>query len=156
MSDTATGSRVDWRAPSRAPHPARDAGFRSYDAVCRKDKEAWLDVFADDGWVEDPVGPSVFDPEGRGHHGREGRAAFWDKTIATVDTFVFEIHDSFAAGSECANVGIIHTTLSNGFTVHTEGVFMYRVNDEGKIVALRAIWEFERAMATTEAIALSP
>src|SRR5438067_1213141 len=100
MTDTATGSRVDWRAPSRAAHPARDAGFRSYDAVCRKDKHAWLDAFVEDGWIEDPVGPSVFDPEGKGHHGREGRSAFWDKTIANVEAFVFEIRDSFAAGNE--------------------------------------------------------
>jgi hypothetical protein len=27
-------------------------------------------------------------------------------------------------------------------------VFVYRVNDEGKLVSLRAIWEFDRAMAT--------
>jgi ketosteroid isomerase-like protein len=148
---TTTGSSIDWRAPSRAPHPARDAAFRSYEAVIAKDKQAWLDNFAEDGWVEDPVGPSIFDRDGRGHHGVEGRAAFWDKTIATVETFVFEIHDSFAAGHECANVGTIHTTLSNGYKVHTEGVFVYRVDDAGKLVSLRAIWEFDRAMATTEA-----
>lgn len=145
-----TGSYIDWRAPSRAPHPARDAAFRSYDAVMAKDKQAWIDNFVDDGWIEDPVGPSIFDPEGSGHHGRDGRAAFWDKTIAGVETFVFEIHDSFAAGNECANVGTIHTTLSNGYRVHTEGVFVYRVDDSGKLLSLRAFWEFDRAMATTE------
>ena len=32
-------------------------------------------------------------------------------TIATVDRFVFEIHDSFAAGNECSNVGVIHITM---------------------------------------------
>jgi ketosteroid isomerase-like protein len=143
-----TDSYVDWRAPSKASHPARDAGLRSYDAVCRKAKDEWLDLFADDGWIEDPVGTSIFDPEGKGHHGREGRSQFWDKTIANVQTFVFEIHDSFAAGDECANVGIIHTILSNGYQVDTEGVFIYRVNDEGKMLSLRAIWEFDRAMAT--------
>ena len=147
---TTTGSYIDWRAPSRAAHPARDAAFRSYEAVIAKDKQAWVDNFTEDGWIEDPVGPSVFDPDGQGHHGPDGRGAFWDKTIATIDRFIFEIHDSFAAGDECANVGVIHTTLPNGYVVHTEGVFVYRVNPAGKIISLRALWEFDRAMATIE------
>jgi steroid Delta-isomerase len=144
MSD----STVEWKAPSKEPHPARDAALRSYDAVCRKAKDEWLALFADDGWIEDPVGPSIFDEQGLGHHGRAGRSAFWDRTIANVARFVFEITDSFAAGHECANVGVIHTLLPNGYQVDTEGVFIYRVDDDGKLVSLRAIWEFQRAMGT--------
>jgi steroid Delta-isomerase len=143
MSD----SIVDWKEPSKAAHPARDAALRSYDAVCRKAKDEWLALFTDDGWIEDPIGPSMFDPEDKGHHGADGRSAFWDKTIGTVDRFVFEITDSFAAGHECANVGTIHTTM-NGYQIDTEGVFVYRVDDDGKLVSLRAIWEWDRAMAT--------
>src|SRR5689334_24745590 len=56
-----TDSVIEWKAPSTAPHPARDASIASYEAVSRKDKDAWLALFADDGWIEDPVGPSVFD-----------------------------------------------------------------------------------------------
>ncbi|MGN6609162.1 MAG: nuclear transport factor 2 family protein [Jatrophihabitans sp.] len=148
---SSTASRIDWKAPSRAPHPARDAALRSYEAVIAKDKQAWLDNFADDGWIEDPVGPSIFDPEGNGHHGPEGRAAFWDLTIATIDTLVFEITDSFAVADECANVGTIHTTLANGWRAHTTGVFLYKVDAAGKIVSLRAFWEFDRTMASSEA-----
>jgi steroid delta-isomerase len=144
MSD----STVEWKAPSKASHPARDAALRSYDAVCRKAKDEWLALFTEDGWIEDPVGPSLFDKEGKGHHGPEGRSAFWDLTIANVERFVFEITDSFAAGNECANTGTIHTLLANGYQVDTEGVFIYRVDDEGKLVSLRAIWEFDRSMAT--------
>ena len=40
-------------------HPARAAANRSMDAVQRKDKQAWLDLFAEDAIVEDPIGPSV-------------------------------------------------------------------------------------------------
>lgn len=142
-----TDSIVEWRAPSKEPHPARDAALRSYEAVCRRAKDEWLALFADEGWIEDPVGPSLFDPDGVGHHGAEARSAFWDKTIGTVDRFVFEITDSFAAGNECANVGTIHTTI-NGYQIDTEGVFVYRIDDDGKLVSLRAIWEWDRAMAT--------
>ena len=143
MSD----SIVDWKAPSKAAHPARDAALRSYDAVCRKAKDEWLALFTEDGWIEDPVGTSIFDKDGAGHHGPAGRAAFWDMTIANVERFVFEIVDSFAAGNECANVGTIYTTM-NGYQVATEGTFVYRVDDAGKLVSLRAIWEWDRAMAT--------
>lgn len=138
---------VDWRAPSREPHPARDAGFASYDAVCRHDKQAWLALWTTDGWVEDPVGKSAIDPTGLGHHGPEGRDRFWDLTIATVDRFVFEIHDSFAAGNECSNVGVIHITIGD-YISHCEGVFTYRVDDAGKMISLRAMWEWDRMMAT--------
>jgi ketosteroid isomerase-like protein len=146
------GSRVDWRAPSDAAHPARAAGLASYSAVCNKDKDTWLALFADEGWIEDPVGVSPIDPEGKGHHGAEARSAFWDKTIATVKTFVFEIHDSFAAGNECANTGVIRMTMANGYAIDCEGVFIYRVTDEGKLLSLRAIWEFERGMKTARQV----
>jgi steroid delta-isomerase len=142
---------VIWNAPTRAAHPARDAAFRSYEAVLRKDKEAWLANFADDGWIEDPVGPSMFDAEGKGHRGAEGRAHFWDITIGTIARFEFEINDSFACANECANVGVIHTTLPNGYRASTEGVFHYTVNDEGKILSLRAFWEMDRMIATVQA-----
>ena len=143
-------SLLDWRAPSRADHPARNAALRSYDAVIRKDKDAWLANFAADGVIQDPVGPSIFDKEGNGHHGAEGRAHFWDITIGTMSRFVFEIHDSFVAGDECANVGIIHTTSHNGWTASTAGVFVYKVDSAGKIVSLRAYWEMDRVVATAK------
>ena len=151
MTTTEFGpSEIRWNAPSRAPHPARDAAFRSYDAVLRKDKEGWLANFADDGWIEDPVGPSMFDEEGKGHHGAAGRAHFWDLTIGTVARFEFDIRDSFACANECVNVGTIHTTLSNGYRAACEGVFHYTVNDEGKLLSLRAFWELDRMMATVQ------
>ena len=150
MTDTTEASFVDWRAPSRASHPARDAAFRSYEAVIAKDKDAWLANFADDGWIEDPIGPSVFDPDGHGHRGPEGRSRFWDITIGTMAKFVFEIHDSFVSGDECANVGVIHTTSANGWTASTAGVFTYKVDGEGKIVSLRAYWEMDRVRASAK------
>ena len=39
-----------------------------------------------------------------------------------------------------------------GYEVNAEGVFTYRVNDEGKIVALRAFWEVDRATASARKI----
>lgn len=103
-------------------HRARLAGQASRDAVVAKDKQACLDLFAADGCVEDPVGPSVFDPEGAGHHGRDAISAFWDTTIAKTESIEFRFTDSFACGDECAHTGSIRS--------------------------LRAFWEFDRAVKT--------
>ena len=53
----------------------------------------------------------------------------------------FAIRESYACGSEVANVGTITTTLGDGSQAVVEGVYTYRVDDEGRIVALRAYWE---------------
>ena len=121
-------------------HPARLASQRSMDAVHKKDKEAWVANFADDGVVEDPIGPSMFDPDGKGHRGKAAIAAFWDKLIAPNRVF-FDIRESYACGSECANVGTVNTVLANGAAMVVNGVFTYRVNEAGQVVALRAFWE---------------
>ncbi|MBJ8345858.1 nuclear transport factor 2 family protein [Antrihabitans sp. YC2-6] len=137
--------------PADTDHPARVAGRASQTAVRARDKEQWLDLFAADGWVEDPVGKSGFDPEGKGHHGREAIAAFWDKAIAQTDSIEFRFHDSFACGNEVVFVGMIRSIVG-GMQIDAEGVFTYRVNDEGKILALRAFWETDRAMRTAQKI----
>lgn len=128
-------------------HPARVAARRSMTAVRAKSKDDWLAIFADDGWVEDPVGKSGFDPDGKGHHGREAIARFWDMSIAKTDSIEFLIDDSVACGSEVANIGRIRTTMA-GTVIDAEGVFIYRVNDSGAVLSLRAFWELDRAMKT--------
>ncbi|HUQ61113.1 nuclear transport factor 2 family protein [Lentzea sp.] len=138
---------VSWNA-SKTETPARVASWRSMDAVTRGAKDEWLALFAADAVVEDPVGPSMFDAEGKGHHGKEAIAAFWDLAIAPVERFEFAMHDSFAAGSECANVGVITAFLPGGARVDTEGVFVYNVGEDGLIRSMRAFWETERALAT--------
>lgn len=121
-------------------HPARAASQRSMAAVEAGDREAWLGLFAPDAVVEDPIGPSMFDPDGRGHHGPEGIAAFYDSVIGP-NQVRFSIRDSYACGSEVANVGTITTTLPDGSRAVVEGVYTYRVDGEGRIAALRAFWE---------------
>lgn len=132
-------------------HPAHEAGRRSREAVAARDKEAWLAVFADDAIVEDPIGPSVFDPEGLGHRGRDAIAAFWDKAIAPTTKIEFVFRDTYQCGHEEANVG--HILITTGeYQTTAEGVFTYRVDAEGKMVALRAYWEMERAAANTRKV----
>ena len=112
-------------------------------AVEAGDRTGWLALFHADATVEDPIGVSALDPSGLGHRGIDAIAAFYD-TVIGPNEVRFEIHDSFAAGNEVANIGRITTTMPDGLVVHTDGVFTYRVDDGGSLVALRAYWEMER------------
>lgn len=128
-------------------HPAVAAGQASREAASAKRKYEWLALFADDAVVEDPVGPSGFDPEGKGHRGLEAISRFYDMTIATTESLEFLIDDSLVCGDENVNIGTIRSTVG-GSIIDAEGVFVYRVNADGKIASLRAFWEVERAMKT--------
>jgi len=138
---------ITWNAPD-ADNPARRISQRSYDAVSRKAKDEWLALFAEDAVLEDPVGPSFFDPDGKGHRGRDGIGAFWDLAIAPIAEFHATIVDSFANGNHCANVGTFSIKLEDGTRSETELVAVYRLNDDGLIESMRAHWEIDRTIAT--------
>ncbi|MFE2957609.1 nuclear transport factor 2 family protein [Nocardia tengchongensis] len=127
-------------------HPARRAGLASQGAVRAKRKDEWLALFAPDARVEDPVGVSPYDPAGEGHWGLEAIAAFWDLAIEP-SRIEFTWADSFACGDEAAFTGTIRSTRAE-LAVEVDLVAVYRVNADGKIVALRAFWELARARVT--------
>ena len=124
-------------------HPAQQASFNSIRNVRAKNREGWLALFADDALVQDPVGVSMLDPTGEGHRGKEAIGAFWDMTIATgkID---FQLRESFPCGDECANVATLTKEMPGGLLVDVDLVIVYRVNAEGRIVSLKAYWEFAK------------
>jgi steroid delta-isomerase len=125
---------------------ARDLARRSQAAVKVKDRAGWLSLFAPDAVVEDPIGPSPFDRDGTGHRGPEAIAAFYDTVIAPNDLITFEIEHSYLCGNEVADVGVIRTVLPGGKHVAVvNGVYTYRSNGAGQLVALRAFWQFDSA-----------
>lgn len=140
MSDQPAYLNID-----RENAPGVVAGKRSRDMVEIRDKQGWLDNFADDAIVEDPVGPSMFDEQGRGHRGKEEISAFWDKTIATTEKLEFQFDEEIICGNEVAYIGRIVTHIA-GHISTARGVFTYRADNEGKLVALRAFWEVEATM----------
>ena len=123
---------------------ARDLARQSQAAVQRQDKQAWLNLFAPDAVVADPIGPSPFDPDGNGHRGLAAIAAFYDTVIAPNEQIVFEIERSYLCGDEVADVGTIRITLPGGeHVVVVRGVYTYRSDGGGRLAALRAFWEFD-------------
>ena len=131
-------------------HPVTLAGRRSREAAVARDKEGWLALFADDAIVEDPIGPSHFDPDGTGHRGKDAIAKFFDMAIAP-SALEFHFDKTYVCGQEEANVGHI-VIVASGYRVVAEGVFTYRVNTEGKIAALRAYWELDKAAASAQPV----
>jgi steroid delta-isomerase len=140
---------ITWTA-ANDDHPARAASQRSYSAVAQGDLAAWLRVYAEDAVLEDPVGPSMFDPEGKGHRGRDGLSAFWKLAIEPIEKFEFEIYESFAnpGSNTCANIGRIKTSFSDGSYTVTDLIMVYVVHDDGRVASMKAFWEPDRTMAS--------
>ena len=125
---------------------AQLASKRSMDAVRKKDKEGWLDNFSDHACVEDPVGVSPLDPTGNGHRGKAAIGLFWDTMIAP-GRIEFDIRESWPAGDKAvANVGSIFNEMPDGTRIEAKGVYVYHVNDEGKITNLRAYWDYDTTL----------
>ena len=140
---------ITWTA-ANDDHPARAASQRSYSAVANGDLAQWLTVYAEDAVLEDPVGPSMFDPDGTGHRGHEGISAFWKLAIEPIETFEFEIYESFAnpGSNTCANIGRIRTSFPDGSHTVTDLIMVYVINDDGRVTSMKAFWEPDRTMAT--------
>ncbi|MCP5149043.1 MAG: nuclear transport factor 2 family protein [Pseudomonadales bacterium] len=131
---------------SKNEHPARRAALLSREYVHSKNREGWLGLYAEDAIIEDPIGVSPIDPEGKGHRGPAAREAFWDNFIAPANINI-DILDSYAAGLEVANHVVISVTVDLGdgkaLQQKVHGVITYKVNEEGKLLALRAYWEID-------------
>ena len=127
------------------PNAAQLLSLRSVELVQAGARDAWLDLFAEDAVVEDPVGVSPFDPTGNGHKGRAAIAAFYDRIIARAGKMEPVLHASYPCGDECANVWTARITGVDGVVTENPMVAIYRANATGdKLVSLRAFWDSSR------------
>lgn len=129
---------------------AQQAGYESLEQVRAKNKAAWLELFADDAVLADPVGVSPLDPSGLGHRGKEAIGRFWDMAIAPA-RLETHIRESYPAGDECANVATFIAHFPDGLQMPTDLVTVYRVDAQGKIVSLKTYWDFSKNAAQLEA-----
>ena len=124
-------------------HPARRAGLNSQKYVSEKNRDGWLGLFAEDAFVADPVGPSPLDPVGDGHRGKTAITAFYDNVISKADVS-FDYPRSYACANQCAFIGTVYSKLGDRPESGSEGVFLYTVDGDGKILSLQAFWEIGR------------
>ena len=121
---------------------AQELGFLSRDYAVAKDKQNWLDLFAEDAIVQDPIGKSPLDPVGDGHKGKEAIEKFYDTVIANGN-IEFNILESIPCADECANFAQIINVVGD-VKIETKMIVIYRVNSDNKIVSLRAFWDYEK------------
>ena len=123
-------------------HPAMKIPRASWAAVQAHDKQAWLDLMADDVCIEDPIGKGPTNPSGDGINGKAEVGAFYDKHIAKSN-IVIVTHESHSVGNEAAHEMELTTTLENGLVTRVRSIFTYRLNDAGKLVAMRGYWTLD-------------
>jgi uncharacterized protein (TIGR02246 family) len=106
-------------------------------AYHENDRDAFLDAFATDGVIVDPVGTLP-------HAGREARGAFWDTVHQLTERMTFDVKDVVVCGNEAAMVFGIHASSGDAGIV-LDAVDIFEVDDDGKIASMRAYWDMGRA-----------
>ena len=129
-----------------ATHPAERAARAAMGAVTAGDRVAWLRAYADDAVLHDPVGGSPLDPDASGLKGRPALEGFWDLTIEPNDV-CFTIAAVHPSGDEAAVVASVDIAFANGARVAYDGVFVYAVDDEGRIARVRSYFDLQQIIA---------
>jgi len=122
---------------------ARELSLASLKAVANKQREEWLQLFADDAVVEDPVGKSMFDPEGKGHRGRAAIASFYDRFVCKNKKFEFLIREWHACGDEVASAATFTMTGEDDVARQLDLITVHKATPDGKLASIRAFWSFE-------------
>ena len=130
------------QSPLKTEDPAMIAARNSWRSVMARDKQTWLDLMAEDIVMEDPIGVAPTNPDGRGLRGKAAVSRFWDETMSKVDIQI-ETHESFAAAGESAHRMTLTTRFENGGGMIVNGIFTYRVNEDGKLTQLRGYWALD-------------
>lgn len=120
-----------------SPEQVRAAVDAYCDAYAHTDKEAFLDAFATDGVVIDPVGTPA-------HTGRDARAVFWDGVHELAESISFEVAHVHVCGDEAAMVFTI-TARTGAGAMAIDAVDVFHIDDDGRITRLEAYWDMAAA-----------
>lgn len=131
---------------NRDDTPAIRAHKASIANAQARNKQAWLDLFADDATVHDPVGASPHDPNGEGFTGKARLEEFWDTMIATGDLIIVS-HRRIASGEHHCACAVTATNKMGELKTHIEMIVTYEVNAAGKLTRLSAYWDMEALAA---------
>jgi ketosteroid isomerase-like protein len=111
-------------------------------AVQEGSRDAWLNLFAPDARVEDPV-----------HHlppiaGRKALGEFWDNAIGGLAGVRFDVTREWAAGDDEAMVlATVSLRPEGAAEVRYDGAFNYALDAEGRIASLRGFWDLPAVAA---------
>jgi uncharacterized protein (TIGR02246 family) len=110
---------------------------RTYAAAwAARDREGWLDTFADSATHEDPVGEGL-------RRGRAEIGEFWDRAMSGYDWLEIVPREIFVVSGEAAMVWTINAATPDG-TITFDGVDVFTFDKAALIVSVRAYWERAR------------
>ena len=125
-----------------APERVREVVDAYVDSYRRNDKDACVALFAPDAVWHDPVGAPP-------HVGAEGIGAFWDQAHALSESIELVPSDVIVCADQAAMVFEIHVGVGSPdgatATMVMDAVEVFVVDDDGRIVELRAYWDMSRA-----------
>ena len=101
------------------------------------DRAAVLSLFAPDAVWHDPVGQPP-------HVGVDAIGAFYDQARTLADRIEMKPIDVIVCGNEAAMVFEIHVTIGDG-GMTMDAVETFELNDDAKIVGMKAYWDMSRA-----------
>ena len=119
--------------------PADAATIRAtVDAYCAAftsgDRAAYVGLFADGAWIEDPVGTPR-------HEGHDALGAFFDQMSGMADSIELRITGPVrVAAGECAFPMQARPTMG-GTTLCVDIIDVMTFDDDGKITSMRAFWD---------------
>jgi steroid delta-isomerase len=109
-------------------------------AVQRGAREDWLALFAADASLEDPVGAAPM------RTGTTEIEDFWDTSVAALEHVSFEVRRVHEAPGEAVVLADVSIRAPGGASAAYDAAIHYRVDDAGRITALRAFWDLTTVM----------
>jgi steroid delta-isomerase len=104
------------------------------DRFTAEDREGWLDLFAADAWIEDPVGTPR-------RNGREEIGAFWDESHTVPDKVALvPLGITTIIGNE--GIFTMQAQATLGDTVYGIDIIdLMTFDDDGRITTMRAFFD---------------
>jgi steroid delta-isomerase len=118
-------------APTADPAALKAVAERYAEVASGRDVEAYVDLFAEDAVIVDPVGTPP-------HVGRQAVRAFRQSAVDAVSSMDFTIHGTRAAGDHVAFNFVVEATVG-GAKMHIEGIETFQI-EGGKIKTMTAVW----------------
>ena len=118
----------------RSAHPAVRAVQLHAQNWNTRDRAAWLALVADDVTFEDPVGKAP-------KHGRAAAEGSWDNSFTEGRVWTLHPLRIIPGGTHEAAVEMLNRGVLHGDEVELHGIEIYRVDDTGAIVSVRAFFE---------------
>ena len=99
-----------------------------------RDVDAYLGLFADGAWIEDPVGTPR-------HEGADALRAFFEQTTSMADAMELRLTGPVrAVAGECA-FPMQARPVTGGATLVVDIIDVMTFEDTGKITTMRAFWD---------------